>query len=107
MAVRLRRAAERGRAAVGRTALFGLLALAAPAFGEPAAGDLLQLGYNLWLVGHQLGDGEAPWRDPYSFQPVVDPPPNLQGWLFGLPFWPLHALLGAVGAWNAFVLLSY
>ena len=134
MAVRLRRAAERGRAAVGRTALVQLvplalalylaagalatwpaledaddryLARAAPPFGEPAAGDHLQLGYNLWLVGHQLGRGDAPWRDPYSFQPVVDPPLNLQGWLFGLPFWPLHAALGAVGAWNAFVLLSY
>jgi hypothetical protein len=134
MAVRVRGAAERGRAALGRAELvrFVPLALAlylaagalaawpalrdaddrylarsAPAFGEPAAGDHLQLGYNLWLVGHQLGRGEAPWRDPYSFQPVVDPAPNLQGWLFGLPFWPLHAALGAVGAWNAFVLLSY
>ena len=28
--------------------------------------------YNLWLVGHQLGRGEAPWLDPYSFQPETD-----------------------------------
>jgi hypothetical protein len=125
------RAARRGRAALGRSGPV-LLALAlylaagalaawpaledaddrylartAPAFGEAAAGDHLQLGYALWLVGHQLGDGDAPWRDPYSFQPVVEPRPNLQGWLFGLPYWPLEAALGSVGAWNAFVLLSY
>jgi hypothetical protein len=83
------------------------LARTAPAFGEASAGDHLQLGYALWLVGHQLADADAPWRDPYSFQPVVEPRPNLQGWLFGLPYWPLDATLGAVGAWNAFVLLSY
>jgi hypothetical protein len=83
------------------------LARAAPGFGEAAAGDHLQLGYALWLVGHQLERGDAPWRDPYSFQPVVEPRPNLQGWLFGLPYWPLHAALGPVGGWNAFVLLSY
>ena len=40
-----------------------------PAFGEAAPGDHLQTGYNLWLVGHQLEHGWAPWRDPYSFQP--------------------------------------
>jgi hypothetical protein len=83
------------------------LARTAPADGKAAAGDHLQLGYALWLVGHQLGEGEAPWRDPYSFQPVAAPRPNLQGWLFGLPYWPLHAALGPVGGWNAFVLLSY
>ncbi len=32
---------------------------------------------------------------------------NFAGWPFGLPFWPLHALFGAVGAWNAFLLLGY
>ena len=32
---------------------------------------------------------------------------NFAGWPFGLPFWPLHALLGLVGAWNVFVLLGY
>ena len=131
MALRVLGVARRGRAALGRPG-FVLLALAlylaagafaarsalddaddrylartAPAFGEAAAGDHLQLGYALWLVGHQLGRGEAPWRDPYSFQPVVEPRPNLQGWLFGLPYWPLEAILGTVGAWNAFVLLSY
>jgi hypothetical protein len=58
-------------------------------------------------VGHQLGGANAPWLDPYSFQPVVEPRPNLQGWLFGLPYWPLDAALGAVGAWNVFVLLTY
>ena len=38
---------------------------------------------------------------------MVEPRANLQGWLFGVPYWPLHAALGAVGGWNAFVLLSY
>lgn len=28
-------------------------------------------------------------------------------WPFGLAYWPLFALLGTVGAWNAFILLSY
>ena len=32
---------------------------------------------------------------------------NFAAWPFGVPFWPLHALLGAVGAWNAFLLLGY
>jgi hypothetical protein len=32
---------------------------------------------------------------------------NLQGLVFGLPYWPLERTLGAVGAWNAFILLSY
>jgi hypothetical protein len=83
------------------------LARAAPGYGEAAAGDHLQLGYNLWLVGHQLERGAAPWLDPYSFQPEADEVVNLQGWLFGLPYWPLVAALGAVAAWNVFVLLSY
>ena len=32
---------------------------------------------------------------------------NLQGLVFGLPYWPLERLLGTVGAWNAFTLLSF
>jgi hypothetical protein len=32
---------------------------------------------------------------------------NLQGLVFGLPYWPLERMLGLVGAWNALTLLSY
>ena len=32
--------------------------------------------------------------------------PNLQGWLLGIPFWPLRALLGNIWAYNLVVLLS-
>jgi hypothetical protein len=32
---------------------------------------------------------------------------NLQGLVFGLPYWPLERMLGLVGAWNAFMLLSH
>src|SRR5919199_1525863 len=60
-----------------------------------------------WLVGHQLEHGRAPWRDPYSFRPESAPTPNFAGWPFGLVYWPLGALLGAVRGWNAFVLLTY
>src|SRR6266508_2497826 len=70
-------------------------------------GDHLQAAYNLWLPGHQLEHGRAPWRDPYSFQPEADPRTNFAGWPFGIVFWPLHALLGTVGAWNVFVVLTY
>jgi len=84
-----------------------LLARAAPGYGQAAAGDHLQSGYNLWLVGHQLGRGQAPWVDPYSFQPEAGTVANLQGWLFGVPYWPLVAALGPVVAWNVFILLSY
>jgi hypothetical protein len=63
--------------------------------------------WQLWLPGHQLERGEAPWLDPYSFQPEVDPRPNFAGWPFGLVFWPLSRLLGVVGGWNAFVLLGF
>src|SRR5919202_3366550 len=45
------------------------LAGGAPGHGEAAAGDHLQTLYHLWLVGHQLGRGAAPWLDPYSFRP--------------------------------------
>ena len=75
--------------------------------GAVSAGDHLQTGYQLWLVGHQLEHARAPWRDPYSFQPVVEPRPNFAGWPFGLPFWPLHRALGAVAAWNVFLLLGF
>jgi hypothetical protein len=75
--------------------------------GEATPGDHLQSAYNLWLPGHQLEEGGAPWRDPYSFQPESDSLLNLQGLVFGLPYWPLERMLGAVGAWNAFILLSY
>ena len=60
-------------------------------YGEAAPGDHLQTSYNLWLVGHQLEHGRAPWRDPYSFQPEVKPRWNLAGWPFGFVYWPLQA----------------
>jgi hypothetical protein len=75
--------------------------------GAAAPGDHLQTTWQLWLPGHQLGRGEALWVDPYSFRPEAEPRVNFGGWPFGLLFWPLHALLGTVGAWNAFVLLGY
>jgi hypothetical protein len=119
----LRRAA-RGRVglAVGVVALFlaagvvatssalfrgGFLAGGAPGFGEAAPGDHLQTNYRLWLVGHQLEHLRAPWLDPYTFKPEVKRLPNFAAWPFGLPYWPLHALFGDVGGWNAFVLLTY
>ncbi len=61
----------------------------------------------MWLVGHQLGDLNAFWRDPYSFQPESSPVMNLQGWLYGLPYWPVERLFGQVVAWNWVILLSY
>jgi hypothetical protein len=131
MALRDERGARYGRAPLGRTG-FVLLACALylaagaaatwPALrdvddsflarggnghGEATPGDHLQSAYNLWLPGHQLEHGRAPWRDPYSFQPESDPQVNLQGLVFGLPYWPLERALGAVGAWNAFIVLSY
>jgi hypothetical protein len=121
----LRRAA-RGRAGVvaGAAALYlaaGALALSPAladagsdflAYGTARAdavtpGDHLQTTYNLWLPGHQLADGRAPWVDPYLFQPVAEPRTNFPAWPFALVLWPLHALFGTVGAWNAFALLSY
>jgi len=75
--------------------------------GEAAAGDHLQAEYHLWLVGHQLEHGSAPWRDPYTFRPESPPRWNFGGWPFGLPFWPLHALFGPVLGWNLFLLLTY
>ena len=76
-------------------------------YGEAAAGDHLQVSYHYWLVGHQLEHGRAPWRDPYTFRPESKPVLNLQGWPFGLPFWPLDALFGTIVAWNALTLLVY
>ncbi len=75
--------------------------------GEPAAGDHLQAGYHLWLVGHQLEHGRAPWLDPYTFRPEASPRVNFGGWPFGLPYWPLVAAFGPVVAWNLFILLSF
>ena len=83
------------------------LAQGLPPRGNVAPGDHLQSVWQLWLPGHQLERGEAPWLDPYSFQPEADPRPNFAGWPFGLPFWPLVALFGQVWAWNLFVLLSF
>jgi hypothetical protein len=73
-------------------------------YGEPPAGDHLQTVYRFWLVGHQLEDGAAPWKDPYSFQPLVDHQTVLGGWPFGLAFWPLNGLFGPVVAWNLLLL---
>jgi hypothetical protein len=68
--------------------------------GETAAGDHLQAVYRFWLVGDDLEHGRAPWRDPYSFQPLVEPQTVLGGWPFGFAFWPLEAAFGPVLAWN-------
>ena len=58
-------------------------------------------------MGHQIEGGRPPWRDPYSFQPLVEPRANFAGWPFGVVYWPLHRALGTVWAWNAFVLLGF
>ena len=122
---RIRRAARSRSGAVALAAALyltaGALALSpalrhAPdellAYGKPRAdvvtpGDHLQTTYSLWLPGHQLANGRAPWLDPYSFQPEAPTRTNFAGWPFSILFWPLHALFGTVGAWNAFALLSY
>ena len=110
-----------GRARWGLVALFAVAAVVAtlPAVGglrsefmadgasghgEAASGDHLQTTYRFWLVGHQLEHGAAPWVDPYSFQPLVEPQTVLGGWPYGLPFWPLDALFGPVVAWNLLLL---
>ncbi len=72
--------------------------------GEPPGGDHLQSVYRFWLVGHQLAHGHAPWKDAYSFQPLVEPQTVVGGWPFGLPFWPLEAAFGPVVAWNLLLL---
>jgi hypothetical protein len=108
MAVRTGTAARFRRAALGRplallTGLYAAAAVAAtwPAIGsfssafmandrlgagEPPAGDHLQSVYRFWLVGHQLEHGGAPWKDPYSFQPLVEPQTVLGAWPFGFLF---------------------
>jgi hypothetical protein len=83
------------------------LARPAAGHGEAAAGDHLQLGWTFWLVGHQLERGRSPLADPYSFRPEAEAPPNLQGWLLGLPYWPLRAAAGDVWAYDLVVLLSF
>lgn len=83
------------------------LALAEPGGGEAAPGDHLQVSYQLWLVGHRLGEGGVPWTDPYSFRPATDGVAVFQGWLFGLPLWPLFDAFGPAVAWNVFTLLAY
>jgi hypothetical protein len=74
--------------------------------GEPPAGDHLQSVYRFWLVGHQLEHGHAPWKDAYSFQPLVEPQTVVGGWPFGFPFWPIEAAFGAVVAWNLLLLAT-
>jgi hypothetical protein len=75
--------------------------------GSPAAGDHLQSAYRLWLFGHQLERGEPPWRDPYSFRAEAPAQASPAGWPYGLVFWPVASLFGAVVAWNAVVLLAF
>jgi hypothetical protein len=75
--------------------------------GEAAPGDHLQTLYHYWLVGHQLEHGRAPWRDPYSFRPEAGAQANYPGWPYGFLFWPLEAVFGMVGGWNALQLLVY
>ena len=77
------------------------------AHGEASPGDHLQTLYHYWLVGHQLEDGNAPWLDPYSFQPEADPQPNYAGWPFGFLFWPLGAVFGLVVGWNVLQIVIY
>jgi hypothetical protein len=75
-------------------------------YDEAAAGDHLQTVYRFWLVGRQLEQLSNPWRDPYSFQPLVEPQVSLLGWPYGLPFWPLEAAFGPVVAWNVLLLTT-
>ena len=51
--------------------------------------------------------GGAPWLDPYSFQPEVEPRVNFAGWPFAAVYGPLQALFGTVAGWNVFILLTY
>ena len=83
------------------------LARPAAGYGEAAAGDHVQLAWAFWLVGHQLERGASPLTDPYSFRPEAEAPPNLQGWLLGVPYWPLRAAFGNVWAYDLVVLLSF
>ncbi len=92
--------------ALPAAARFGsaFLSTGLPGYGEAASGDHLQTSYRFWLVGHQLGRGAEPWRDPYSYQPLIEPQVVLGGWPFGFPYWPLEAALGPVVAWNLLLL---
>ncbi len=83
------------------------LARPAAGHGQAAAGDHLQLGWAFWLVGHQLERHASPLADPYSFRPQAEAPPNLQGWLLGVPYWPLAEAFGDVWAYDLIVLLSF
>jgi hypothetical protein len=83
------------------------LARPAAGHGEAAAGDHLQLGWAFWLVGHQLERRASPLTDPYSFRPEAEAPPSLQGWLYGVPYWPLARAAGDVSAYNVVLLLSF
>jgi hypothetical protein len=83
------------------------LARPAAGYGQAAAGDHLQLGWAFWLVGHQIQRGASPLADPYSFRPEAEAPPNLQGWLLGVLYWPLAGALGDVWAYDLIVLLSF
>lgn len=123
-ATRLRRAASRRAGFVGlacglylaagilatwpavRHARTQFLAGAGPPRAGVVPGDYLQTTYRLWLAGHELEHGRAPWRDPYSFRPEARAQANFAGWPFGLLLWPLFAF-GPVVAWNLFVLLAY
>jgi hypothetical protein len=75
-------------------------------FGEIPHGDYLQTTYRIWLFGHQLGAGRAPWIDPYSFQPESPHQIGLGGWPFGLLLWPVYAVASPVVAWNVFTLVA-
>jgi hypothetical protein len=75
--------------------------------GEASVGDHLQAVYHLWLVGHQLEHGRAPWLDPYTFRPESSPRVNFGGWPFGVAYWPLAAVFGTVAGWNVLLLLTY
>lgn len=83
------------------------LARPSAGLGEAAAGDHLQLAWAFWLPGHQLERGAVPWADPYTFRPEAEAAPNLQGWLLGIPFWPLRHLVGNVLAYDLIVLASF
>lgn len=118
-----RGAGRRAVTALGLTALYAAAALlsawpglgsfrsaylagGSDGWGEAAVGDHGQVVFRFWLFGHRLAALEAPWRDPYSFQPLVEPTLVLGGWPFGLPFWPLHAAFGPVVAWNVLLLAT-
>ena len=130
MAVRGRERARFRRARLGRAGVAGLavalylgagILAASPAVfesdrflgygiareGRVTPGDHLQTIYNLWLPGHQLARGAAPWLDPYSFQPEIEERVNFPAWPFAAVFGPLEALFGTVAGWNLFVLLTY